>query len=148
MTDDGTDDPDIGALETLERDECLALAQSVSVGRIAWSVGEDPPVVVPVNFSMDHETVVFRSDPGAKLDAIRGRSVSFQVDFVDPFHRTGWSVLLHGVADVVTGATPEHVHVESWSEGSKPHWIRIEPTRVSGRRIRLPEIELDPRGYL
>lgn len=40
------------------------------------------------------------------------------------------------------------VRVEPWSGGEKEHWIRLEPTSITGRRIELPEPVLRSRGYL
>lgn len=135
------------ALDALGADECLELLATLSIGRVAWAGNDQPPVVVPVNYAVDEGDIVFRSDPGSKLEAIRGREVAFQVDFVDPFHRTGWSVLVHGVARELAADGGDAVHVDQWTPGAKAHWVRITATVVTGRRIRLPEVELDPRGY-
>lgn len=68
------------------------------------------------------------------------------MDFVDPFHRTGWSVLVTGVAYEATPVEVEHLTVEPWAGGEKQHWVRVQPGIVTGRRIRLPEIQRDSRG--
>lgn len=133
-------------LEEISRAECFVLLASHTIGRLAVGRPGGPPWVVPVNYVLDGELIVFRSDPGAKLDALREEPVSFQVDLIDPFHRTGWSVLVHGVA--WEAAPAEHLAVEPWAPGEKPHWVRIVPDAVTGRRLRLPEIQIDGRGYL
>src|SRR5437763_13797599 len=82
----------------IDRDECLQLLRSQPVGRVAMTTPDDSPLVVPVNYVVDGEFVVFRSDPGTKLRLLAARPVSFQVDFIDWFHRSGWSVLGRGRA--------------------------------------------------
>jgi nitroimidazol reductase NimA-like FMN-containing flavoprotein (pyridoxamine 5'-phosphate oxidase superfamily) len=133
------------SLERLSREECLQLLSTVSVGRVAVAEPGGPPLVVPVNYVVDGDVIVFRSDPGSKLDALREHPASFQVDLIDPFHRTGWSVLVQGVA---YETSPAQVNVEPWDRGPKAHWVRIFPGAISGRRLRLPEVPPDPRGYL
>ncbi|MEY2462896.1 MAG: uncharacterized protein QOH64_1034 [Acidimicrobiaceae bacterium] len=135
-------------LEELDREECLKLVGSLSIGRLAVTVEEyDAPLVVPVNYVLDGEVVVFRSGPGSKLRALRDTPVSFQVDLIDPFHRTGWSVLIRGVAREATDREVEHLVVETWAPGDKHHWIRVLPTVVTGRTIQLPDVPWESRGY-
>lgn len=131
----------------LDRSECLALVGSLSIGRLALTRRGAAPLVVPVNYVLDGEVIVFRTDPGTKLARLSGARVSFQVDLVDPFHHTGWSVLVCGVAREASSASTSHLELESWAGGPKRHWIHVEPESVSGRRIRLADVELDARGY-
>ena len=140
-------EPDRG-LEELSRDECMRLLASASIGRVAVPSPDGSPLVVPVNYVLDGEVVVFRSDPGSKLFALREYPMSFQVDSVDPFRRTGWSVLVRGIAYEAVPEEVEHLTVEPWTGGEKQHWVRVLPRVVSGRRIRLPPIRTDARGYL
>jgi nitroimidazol reductase NimA-like FMN-containing flavoprotein (pyridoxamine 5'-phosphate oxidase superfamily) len=136
-------------IDELEHEECLRLVASMSIGRVAVAVDDASPLVVPVNYVVDGEVVVFRTGPGTKLHALRDTPVSFQVDLVDPFHRTGWSVLIRGVAHEVTDRDVEHLVIESWAPGDKHHWIRLLPTAITGRTIRLTDVPWwDTRGYL
>jgi nitroimidazol reductase NimA-like FMN-containing flavoprotein (pyridoxamine 5'-phosphate oxidase superfamily) len=135
-------------LDELTRDECFRLVASHSIGRIAVAPPGRSPFVVPVNYVLDVEEVVFRSDPGTKIDVAPRHPVSFQVDFFDPFSRTGWSVLLQGTAAAADPAEVAHLGLESWAGGEKAHWMRVLPVEVTGRRIRLPESTAEPRGYL
>lgn len=131
-------------LEVLSRDECLALLGTASVGRIAYARPDEPPIVVPVNYALDGEVIVFRSDPGAKVTALREELASFQVDWFDPLHRTGWSVLIQGFAYETSAAK---VSLDPWDGGPKEHWLRVYPGVITGRRLTLALAELDPRGY-
>jgi len=66
--------------------------------------------------------------------------VAFEIDELDNSERTGWSVLLQGPAHHVDTATERGSvrtsGVEPWAGGTKDHYIRIVPTRITGRRIR------------
>jgi hypothetical protein len=67
--------------------------------------------------------------------------VVFEVDETDEQTRSGWSVVVHGLAQEVTAAdtrTLERVRalpLEPWAEGRKPYYVRITPRFVSGRRV-------------
>lgn len=141
------DEPTV--LDEIDRDECFQLVASLGVGRIAVTAESGgPPLVVPVNYVLDGDTVVFRSDEGSKLFALEEQPASFQVDFVDAFHRTGWSVLIQGVVTEVDSSTLAHLTLEPWAAGLKRHWLRVIPAVVTGRRLRLPRFTRDARGYL
>lgn len=131
-------------LAPLSREECLELLATASVGRVAVALPGEPPLVVPVNFALDGEVIVFRTDAGSKLDALRDQPASFQVDCIDPLHRTGWSVLVQGFPHETS---PADVTVEPWDAGPKEHWVRIFPGAITGRRLTLRDIPTDERGY-
>ncbi|MGQ0520560.1 MAG: pyridoxamine 5'-phosphate oxidase family protein [Actinomycetota bacterium] len=135
-------------LEDLPPEECLGLLRAHEVGRLAVGVPGEAPLVLPVNYVVDGETVVFRSGPGSKLRAMRGTPVSFQLDQIDPVHHTGWSVLLRGRAYETTRWETGHLDVEPWVPEGRDHWIRVVPDDISGRRIRAPERFVDLGGYL
>lgn len=80
-------------LELLSRAQCLELMGTEAVGRIGVSIGA-LPVVLPVNYILVTEDVVFRTIPGTKLDAAaRHAVVAFEVDKYAPDGSCGWSVL-------------------------------------------------------
>lgn len=135
-------------LEELSRDECLRLLRDHGIGRIAVATPGAAPLVMPVNYRLDGEAIVFRSGTGSKLRALRGTPVSFQLDEIDPVHRTGWSVLLRGTAYETTRWETDHMDLEPWAPGDKGHWVRIVPQAISGRRIRQPESSVFLGGYL
>jgi len=142
-------DPDTAALEDLDRDECLKLVATMSVGRIAVADDGDGPLVVPVNYVMDDDVVVFRTGAGSKLHAMRGnKPVSFQVDLIDPFHHTGWSVLIRGLAYGAFEHDVAHLDLSTWAPGDKHHWIRVLPTSMTGRRIGLNDGPWNAAAYL
>jgi hypothetical protein len=68
--------------------ECHKLLAERHLGRLALT-DPDEPVIFPVNYVLDEGAVVFRTDPGSKLDAIAGGArVAFEVDAVDEGSRT------------------------------------------------------------
>jgi hypothetical protein len=139
--------PDAGSLEKLGLDECWDLVGSRAIGRFAVGRTGSGPLVVPVNYAVGADrTIVFRSGAGTKLDAAQLALVSLQVDEVDPFHHTGWSVLIEGTAHWLY-AEQDDIELETWAPGDRPYVIRITPTRVTGRRIELTQADTDHRGY-
>jgi nitroimidazol reductase NimA-like FMN-containing flavoprotein (pyridoxamine 5'-phosphate oxidase superfamily) len=138
-------------LEALDREECLRLLATQTVGRVAVNQPGWAPHVVPVNYVLLRDSVVFRTDEGLKLRLAVTEPVSFEVDFADAFHQTGWSVLVQGLAYQASDweIRTEGIHIEPFAPGDKPCWIRVVPHRVTGRRVRVPVPPVfDPRGYL
>ena len=121
-------------LVALERDECLALLGQHRVGRVAVVDRDDLPFIVPVNYVMVRDTLVFRTDPGTKLDGLRRRPVAFQVDSIDEARRTGWSVLVQGIAHEASPHDLVGADPEPWTEAGS-HWVQVVPRCISGRRF-------------
>lgn len=127
-------------MQLIDRDECVRLLAADEIGRLALNVGH-APTILPVNYRMDGEAVVFRTDWGTKLEMGRRAPVSFEIDAFDRANRTGWSVVLSGWLEEVTpydAETFDRVHelpVAPWAGGEKAHWVRIVPGRITGRRV-------------
>ena len=127
-------------VEVLPRAECFRLLSSQHVGRLAFLVG-DQPLVLPVNFAVVRDVVVFRTGRGSKLDSALGTKVAFEVDGVNAETADGWSVVVQGVAEEITHA--EHWFDEmlrrgaapTWVSGAHDHYVRIIPGVISGRRL-------------
>lgn len=143
-------DPPDAERELLELDtaECMTLLAAEAVARVAFDLADDAPDVVPVNFGLDGDCPVFRCHPGIVADHVVGRRVSLQVDRFDWYHRTGWSVLVKGLATPVDDDDPSGAEVDTWAPRDGAVLVCIEPDHVSGRRIRLHQEPLDGRGYL
>ncbi|MEU8325924.1 pyridoxamine 5'-phosphate oxidase family protein [Nonomuraea sp. NPDC048881] len=136
------DGMDLGAIRTMSREECLTLLSTVPVGRVAWARPGGTIIVLPVNFTLDADTVVFRIPPGRILEAIEHRvPMAFEVDDMEPAMRTGWSVLVTGVAEVVRDREEagrlERLTGAPWPELADPVLVRLPLHRVSGRRLPL-----------
>jgi uncharacterized protein len=126
-------------LEMVPVPECWRLLEQAVVGRIGVVV-DGQPEIVPVNFAVVDQTIVFRTESGTKLLALHEHDlVAFQADDTDRSDRTGWSVLVKGRAEEINdpalirrlGVDPP----ELWAQGRRPHWIRIVPFEITGRRI-------------
>lgn len=139
--------PRPGTLVELTRDQCFALLRTVAIGRVAVPRPDRAPLVVPVNFAVDGDAVVFRTDTGTKLQAVLTGPIAFEADGLDGFHRQGWSVLLEGRAYVATHWEVGHLRVEPWAGGRRDHWVRLVPTEVSGRMVEVVPEPSDHRGY-
>jgi nitroimidazol reductase NimA-like FMN-containing flavoprotein (pyridoxamine 5'-phosphate oxidase superfamily) len=88
-------------VEVISRDECLALLADEEVGRLGVVIGGRPEIF-PVNYVVDGDGVVFRSDAGSKLAGATGGPVVFEVDHLERATKSAWSVVLHGRADQVS----------------------------------------------
>jgi nitroimidazol reductase NimA-like FMN-containing flavoprotein (pyridoxamine 5'-phosphate oxidase superfamily) len=127
-------------IQSLDRDRCLDLLRADEVGRLAV-IADGGPLILPVNYRMDGDAVVFRTDPGLKLDQGVRAHGCFEIDHFDRAERSGWSVIVAGRLDEVTqyehrAWTRLHgLQVDPWAEGPKEHWVRLVPTRVSGRVV-------------
>ena len=129
-------------LQNLSEQECLALLRSAGLGRIALRIG-DSPAILPVNFAMLDDDVVFRTDPGSKLSAaLMGIQVAFEVDHAEGPGGAGWSVLVVGYAEEIRDSeTLERVgrlELEPWVGGRHNSVVRIQSRRITGRRIAAP----------
>ncbi|MER6750427.1 pyridoxamine 5'-phosphate oxidase family protein [Streptomyces fungicidicus] len=126
-------------LRDLEPEECRALLSTHGVGRVAVTTAEGP-AVVPVNYEVVDDAIVFRTVPGALPAAAVGAEVAFEVDRVDEAMSRGWSVLAVGPARAVTEPgearrLTERAHTTPWAGGERELWVSIRPARLTGRRI-------------
>ena len=137
-------------LEVLDAEECYRLLRTQQVGRIGL-VARGNPLVLPVNYGLDGDVLVLRTGQGPLLEAADHANVAFEVDEFDAVSRSGWSVLVRGLAEEVTGAHREELvartrasGVQPWAPGERGHWVRVIPQGISGRRIRPGEL---PGGH-
>ena len=127
------------AIEQLSPDECWALLRGAEVGRLAIAVMNRPDIF-PINYVVDHGTVVFRTAEGTKLaGAVLGSAVAFEVDGYDPTGGEAWSVVVKGRALELTKLLDVFEATDlplfPWHTSPKPRFVRIEPESVTGRRF-------------
>jgi nitroimidazol reductase NimA-like FMN-containing flavoprotein (pyridoxamine 5'-phosphate oxidase superfamily) len=134
-------------IEEIAVEECFELLSRCTVGRVAVNVERMGPLVVPVNFVLDGEVIVFRTEEGTKLRLLGQGPISFEVDSIDHAHHTGWSVLVRGVAYEADEWEVRHIELEPWVGGPKGHWVRLVPGSVTGRRVSSAGLPFDDRGY-
>ncbi|NRQ33888.1 helix-turn-helix domain-containing protein [Nonomuraea sp. NN258] len=129
----------------LSEAECLRLLEPGGVGRIAFE-GRFGPTVLPVNFRMADGEIVFRTATGGTTDedlrtGVVGLEykVAFEVDRIEELTSGGWSVLvqgsLHHVTEEEERAMAAATGVEPWAGGVRQQYLKVRPSRLSGRRI-------------
>jgi nitroimidazol reductase NimA-like FMN-containing flavoprotein (pyridoxamine 5'-phosphate oxidase superfamily) len=133
-------------LEDLDEAECLRLITPGGIGRLAYS-GRYGPTVLPVNYMLYEGTIVFRTAQDSPTDedlrtgiADAEYKVAFEIDEIDLAAREGWSVLVQGPVHHVESDTERgsvlKAGVETWPGGDRELFLRIVPSRITGRRIR------------
>ena len=132
-------DLDMRGGETLSRRHCLDLLGTATVGRVALTLGA-LPVVVPVDYRLWQEHIVFRTEADSRLDtAARDAVVAFEVDALGPSHPWGWSVMVTGLAtDVSETSAASEIEFSPtgwWVTGGKDHLIAVATDIVAGRRL-------------
>jgi nitroimidazol reductase NimA-like FMN-containing flavoprotein (pyridoxamine 5'-phosphate oxidase superfamily) len=128
----------------LSEHESWDLLASQALGRLVTSVGGQPEIF-PVNFVVQHRTVLFRTAEGTKLvSAAMNNNVLFEADehHVDE----GWSVIVKGTARTLHTdeeiQEAEHAQLLPWTATLKLHYVRIRPLAITGRRFRFgPEVD-------
>ncbi len=122
----------------LSASESWDLLASVPLGRLVTSV-DGQPEIFPVNFVVQHSTVLFRTAEGTKLvsTAINNR-VLFEADDHDAAE--GWSVIVKGMGRLLRTneelEEAERAQLRPWVATLKQHYVRIQPHSISGRRFR------------
>ena len=130
-------------MEILEPPACWALLREAQVGRLAVAIANHPDIF-PVNFVVDHASVVFRTAEGTKLAAaVLGQAVAFEVDGYDADAGEAWSVVVKGQAKELELLQDLFEALDlplfPWHASPKPRFVRIEPTEVTGRRFHVVE---------
>ncbi|GFG50308.1 pyridoxamine 5'-phosphate oxidase [Mycolicibacterium agri] len=128
---------DLRPVRILPETECWDLLSSCSLGRLVTSV-DGAPEIFPVNYAVQRRTVLFRTAEGTKLVSTAiNRNVLFEADG----HNTaeGWSVIVKGLAQALSTdediAEAERAQLLPWTVTDKPHYVRIRPVSVTGRRF-------------
>ncbi|HVA03714.1 MAG TPA: pyridoxamine 5'-phosphate oxidase family protein [Acidimicrobiales bacterium] len=130
-----------GTFEELGRDECLTRMATQRLGRLGVVV-DGVPLVLPMRFAMDGDTVVLQTNQGAKVFHAPLSSVSFEVDHVDWEKGVGWSVLVQGIGEDISSALDKRseelrsLSIHSWAPPPADRWLKIIPRQITGRILR------------
>jgi hypothetical protein len=135
--------------------ECWQLLASVPIGRGVFT-HRAMPAIRPVNHLVEGRTIIIRTHLGAAIasraaapagtgagsegsrDEDPGSVVCYEADQIDPARHTGWSVIVTGLARMVTdpGAIARYADaLEPWMAGDMNQVVAIEPRFVSGIRL-------------
>jgi nitroimidazol reductase NimA-like FMN-containing flavoprotein (pyridoxamine 5'-phosphate oxidase superfamily) len=144
---------DANGLEVLDREDCLTLMRSVTLGRVVFT-DRALPAIQPVHFVVDGDDVIISTAPGSKLAAATCGAIvafetdAFEYDAVDAGGESGWSVTVVGQARAVRLAAEvdrlSRLPLRSWLPGHDHYFIRIRGDYVSGRRIHTTFLEATP----
>ena len=127
-------------LEILTAAECDSLLASSQIGRMAF-VADGDVVIFPVNYRYIDHTIVFRTADGTNLEVAANHSpVAFEIDGYDTDSKTGWSVLVKGIARYVMDDAEEaqlaELDLRPWAPLTRVRrWVRISPEEITGRKI-------------
>jgi len=126
-------------MQVLDEHQCWQLLRTQEVGRLAVAIANHPDIF-PVNYVVDHATVVFRTAEGTKLAAaVLGESVAFEID--GETDGEAWSVVVKGRAVEI-----EQMHelfdalelpLYPWNSAPKHRFVRVIPDEVTGRRFKV-----------
>jgi uncharacterized protein len=127
-------------VEELSFGKCRELLGGGVFGRVALCTDEGP-MIVPVNYSLVSETILFRTGRESLLGRHAGTArMAFEVDHVQYAEQRGWSVVATGPSEVVVD--PEELeHIERtwaprpWASGDRPLYVRIAWEQLTGRRL-------------
>lgn len=128
---------DFQPVSILSQTDCWNLLSSRSLGRLVTAV-DGQPEIFPINFVVQHHTILFRTGEGTKLVSTAiNHNVLFEAD--DHNVAEGWSVIVKGIARSLRGddeiAEAERAQLLPWIATVKPHYVRIRPVSVTGRRF-------------
>jgi nitroimidazol reductase NimA-like FMN-containing flavoprotein (pyridoxamine 5'-phosphate oxidase superfamily) len=126
--------------------ECRSLLAAHRFGRLAFldRAGE-LPMITPVNYAFVDDGVVLRSDVGSKFRAaIENAGAAFEIDGVDAQQRLGWSVVVRGRIQAVSDADEirqlDQIPLLTWAPGDRPYYLRLVPSRITGRQISVADV--------
>ncbi len=138
-----TDEP----VTVLSEDESWGRLGGVALGRLVTTFAGEPEIF-PVNFVVQHRTVLFRTAEGTKLfSAVASGTVVFEAD--DHNVAEGWSVIVRGRARVLRTdadiAEAERAQLMPWTATLKIHYVRLTPSDITGRHFKFGP-EPDPNA--
>lgn len=125
--------------------DCWQLLESGEIARVAWNASRGL-AVVPVNYVVADGALWFRTEPYGELArGGSGQPVVVEVDSLDPVTRSGWSVLVRGLVELVdTELAPARLaELRVWPTGSRSTFLRVRPDEITGRRLLAPATHLE-----
>ena len=133
-------------IETLSASACWTLLRATGIGRLAVWV-EDHPEIFPLNYAVDHGSLVFRSAEGTKLSgALSDVPVALEIDGYDEPTAEAWSVVVKGRAERIQQVQELTDTLDlplfPWQAGRKGIFVRVVPSLVTGRRFPVADPEV------
>jgi hypothetical protein len=137
------------ALHEIGRADALDLLASVSYGRVVFTL-RALPAIRPVNHVVDDGEIVIRTrrltglstaladHADGALDQAPDLVVAYEADDLDPVARTGWSVVVTGIATMITDPVRlarVSERLQPWVDSAMDTAIAIAPEIVTGMRL-------------
>lgn len=121
-------------------EECRDLLEGGVVGRVAMATPVGPRIV-PVNYAVHEDAIVFRTAPYSELGTYGGNAeLAFEIDHFDYESHAGWSVVATGRGQVV--ADPDELQQirsswdpRPWVSGVRNLYLRLPWRELTGRRL-------------
>lgn len=125
------------SMTILQPRESWELLRGAEVGRLAVAITNHPDIF-PINFIVEHGTVVFRTAEGTKLAAsVLGTAVAFEAD--GEIDGDAWSVVIKGHAVEIESMEEVFDALDlplyPWHASPKHRFVRIVPDEITGRRF-------------
>jgi nitroimidazol reductase NimA-like FMN-containing flavoprotein (pyridoxamine 5'-phosphate oxidase superfamily) len=122
----------------LTQEECWEMLRGEEFGRLAFRL-VDEVHITPINYAVDHDTLLFRTAGGDKLLAVAMDSeVALEIDRYDEEHAR--SVVVRGRArklDEDEEHRAENLPLRPWVGTPKYNVVEITPRVVTGRAFHL-----------
>jgi nitroimidazol reductase NimA-like FMN-containing flavoprotein (pyridoxamine 5'-phosphate oxidase superfamily) len=133
-------------LRDLDDQECRALLESATFGRLAFTQGA-LPMILPSHFVVRGDEVVVPSLAAAAIASARKRHVVvFEVDTYEPATREGWSVSVIGpsrlIVDPYEVAELDRLDFSPSSAQHGWHYIAVRIGMLRGARLVLASTEV------
>jgi uncharacterized protein len=89
-----------------------------------------------MNYTLVGERLIFRTGMDTEASGyLINRPVAFEVDQVDEFLQTGWSVLIVGNDETSLRLLDLQQSPQPWPEGRRSLVVQLPLTTVTGRRV-------------
>ncbi len=126
-------------LETLDREQCVALLAGAGLGRVVFT-SRALPAIQPARFVVHHGAIVVRTPSQSALFAgVLDSVVAFAVDEFSADLKSGWYVTVLGrageVRDPIVIAELATLPLGCWTGQTDARYLRIPLESVTGRRI-------------
>jgi hypothetical protein len=133
-------------LEPLGEAEGMKLLANGRLGRLVYT-SRYGPTALPITYKIDEGSIVVGTWDPVLLDedlrtgiAKAEYQVAVEADWIDVEAREGWFVLVRGAAHHLDTEAERMSFIdaglEPWIEGVPAHFIRVNPTNITGNRIR------------
>ena len=125
---------DEGVTTQFSDDKCWEMLRANEFGRLAFKL-VDEVHITPINYAVDHRTLLFRTAEGNKLlSVVMGSEVAFEIDEHDDV--SARSVVVRGRPRLLgedEAHRAEHVPLRPWVGAHKHGVVEIAPETMTGR---------------